>query len=314
MRGAGLALALALVQDPVGLTTHETDARAVALLRAAGVRHARTTLYWDRWAAEPAYRAAFAAGVRRVDSAGIALTVVVHAAPPGSGYDARARVYRAFAEFVAARAGELPQVDHWQLWNEQDAPGWTEAFGAGRVPLRQQGRHYAEMLREAYPRIKRASPRALVVVGGLAGPDDSLAVFLRGVYDGAGPFDVLAVHAYGPPVVTAARARGDRVRAEMRARGDARPLWLTEFGIAAGTMRHLWRISARDRQEARRAAEWRDLAEWNDRTRTFDRLVGYVLHDGEADGYGVVAPGRAATRPVFAWLRERNAARRSSQR
>ncbi len=321
MRGAGGRAALAAVlvsvalaaatrapaQAPVGLITHETDARSVALLRGAHVRHARTTLYWARWLDEPAYRAEFAAGVARLDSAGIETTVVVHAPPAGSTYEARERVYRAFADFVAARAAESPGVDHWQLWNEQDAPGWTELFGAGRgVPVREQGRHYAAMLREAYPRIKRANPRALVVVGGLAGPDDSIGVFLRGVYDGRGPFDVLAVHAYGPPIVVAARERGEKVRAVMRAHGDARPLWLTEFGIAGAVMRRLWGIRSAARQEERRVAEWRDVAAWNDRTRTYDRLVGYVLHDAEDEGYGVVARGRGAVRPLYGWLRARN--------
>jgi hypothetical protein len=293
--------------DPVGLITHQTDARSITLLRDANVRHVKTTLYWDRWIADSAYRTEFAAGVQRLTAARFEITVVVHAPPPGSSYATRDRVYRAFADFVGARAAQFVGVYGWQLWNEQDAPGWTDVFGIGHgVSVRGQGRHYAAMLALAYPRIKQASPRAAVIVGGLAGPDDSTRVFLQGIYDGRGPFDVLAVHAYGPPIVAAARARGTILRREMDAHGDARPLWLTEFGIQGAAMRTLWGLRDPEDQDLRQRDEWRDVATWNDESRTFQRIVGYVLYDATDFGYGIVRSDRVTVRPTYRWLQQRN--------
>ena len=297
-------------QGDIGIVTHLTDAHSVALLRAAQVRHAKTTLYWDRWETDTAYRSAFAAGLARLVAGSIELTVVVHAPPATSArYADRGRAYARFADFVGARAAQFPAVRNWQLWNEPDAPGWTELFGAGRVGMREQGRQYAEMLTLAYPRIRRASPQARVVIAGLAGPDDSIGVFLRGIYDGRGPFDVAAVHAYGPPVWKAARDRAAVLHAVMRAHEDARPLWLTEFGISDAVMRKLWRIGSRDGRDRRQADEWRDLAEWNDRTGSFDRLIGYALIDEEQIGYGIVDADGVRVRPAYRWLQSRNARR-----
>lgn len=300
------SVASAQAQDPVGLITHQTDANSVTLLRNANVRHVKTTLYWNDWVADSAYRTAFAAGVQRLAAAKLEVTVVVHAPPPGSSYDTRDQVYRAFADFMAARAAQFTAVRNWQLWNEQDAPGWTDVFGAGRVSLREQGRNYAAMLNLAYPRIKQASRRANVVVGGLAGPDDSTRVFLQGIYDGRGSFDVLAVHAYGPPIVVAARARGTILRQAMAAAGDTRPLWLTEFGITGEVMSSLWGLSDPADQDLRQRDEWRDVAEWNDGSRTYQRIVGYVLYDVSDYGYGIVRKDKVTVRPAYTWLQQRN--------
>ena len=297
-------------QGDIGIVTHLTDARSVELLRAAHVRHAKTTLYWDRWEADTAYRRAFAAGIARLAAGAIELTVVVHAPPAASArYADRRQAYARFADFLGARAAQFPAVRNWQLWNEPDAPGWTELFGAGRVGMREQGRQYAEMLTLAYPRIRRASPRARVVTAGLAGPDDSIGVFLQGIYEGRGPFDVAAVHAYGPPVWKAARDRAAVLRAVMRAREDERPLWLTEFGISDAVMRQLWRIAGRDARDRRQADEWRELAEWNDRTGSFDRLIGYALIDEAQTGYGIVDADGVRVRAAYRWLQTRNGRR-----
>ena len=297
----------ARAQGDIGIVTHLTDARSVALLRGAHVRHAKTTLYWDRWEVDTAYRSAFAAGIARLGAAGLELTVVVHSPPAASARHVdRRRAYARYADFMGARAAQFPTVRNWQLWNEPDAPGWTELFGTGRVPMREQGRQYAEMLSLAYPRIRQASARARVVIAGLAGPDDSIGVFLQGIYDGRGPFDVVAVHAYGPPVWKAARDRAAVLRAVMRANTDERPLWLTEFGISDAAMRKLWRLGSRDVRDQRQADEWRDLAAWNDRTSIFDRMIGYALIDEAQIGYGIVDADGVRVRPAYRWLQSRN--------
>jgi hypothetical protein len=289
----------------VGLITHQMDRSSTRLLSGALVKHAKTTLYWDKWEADDKYRRSFADGMQRLAESAPEITVVVHAAPRGSSYATRAAVYRDFAVFVKARAAQFPVVRNWQLWNEMDAPGWTDVFGSGAVPIYEQGKNYATMLRSAHDSIKKANPNARVVIGGLAGPDDQIDDFLRGVYDGGGKFDVVAVHAYGPPIFWAARDRGLVIRALMQEKGDVRPLWLTEFGISMARMRDLWQITTVSGREQKQRDEWADLANWNDASRTYDRLIGYVLIDASDDGYGIVR-ANGATRPAYDWLRARN--------
>ncbi len=194
--GAGVPAAAA-AQDAVGVITHLTDERSTTLLRDASVKHVKTTLYWSGWVDDPSYAAPFVQGIQRLAAAGFEITVVVHAPPaPYNTYANRDAAYQAFAAFVGARAREMPQVRNWQLFNEQDSPGWTSIFGSGVVSTRQQGRNYGTMLRSAFDSIKKANPGALVVMGGLGGPDSQIADFVQGIYDVKGPFDVAATHAY----------------------------------------------------------------------------------------------------------------------
>jgi hypothetical protein len=161
------------------------------------------------------------------------------------------------------------------------------------------------MLRSAHDSIKKANPGARVVIGGLAGADDQIDDFLRGVYEGGGRFDVVAVHAYGPPIWWAARDRALVLRALMKEKGDTRPLWLTEFGISMARMRDLWQIRTVAAREQKQADEWRSVADSNDVRRLYDRLVGYVLVDASDEGFGIVRAD-GTTRPAYDWLKTRN--------
>lgn len=287
----------------VGLITHETDARSVSLLQGANVRHVKTTLYWKLWVGDPTYPALFAEGVRRLAAAGFEITVVVHEPPSGSSYATRLQVYRDYAAFVGDRARQFPAVTNWQLWNEQDA-GWTDIFGWHVVSRSEQGRNYAAMLQLATPRIKQGNPRARVVVGGLGG--DSLAAYVGGIYAGQGPFDVMAVHAYGIPIWIAARERGAAVRAVMRAHGDGRPMWLTEFGVDSANLRTAWGMAVPAQWDREQQKEWADLVTGNDAAGLYARLIGYVLDDHTNYGFGLVRADRATTRPTYTWVQQHN--------
>jgi hypothetical protein len=290
----------------VGLITHQTDASVTRLLTRANVKHAKTTLYWELWEGDASYRTTFADGIQRLAQAKFEITVVVHAAPPGSSFATRDAVYARFAAFMKARATQFPTVRNWQLWNEMDAAGWTDIFGMGHGVLPyEQGKNYATMLKAAHDSIKKGNANARVVIGGLGSPEDQLDDFLNGIYDGGGRFDVLAVHAYGPPIMWAARDRGAVVRAVMRARNDTRPLWLTEFGISMAVMRDLWGIWTVSGREEKQRQEWADVVTWNDGSRVYDRMIGYVLLDATDDGYGLVRAS-GTTRPAYTWLQQRN--------
>jgi hypothetical protein len=125
-----------------------------------------------------------------------------------------------FAEFMAAlveRYGRSPyNVRYWELGNEPDVdPALVPnrsvfgCWGDESEPY-YGGEYYAEMLKVAYPAIKKADPRAHVVIGGLlldcdpsnppAGRDCKPSRFLEGILrnDGGGYFDAVSFHGYSP--------------------------------------------------------------------------------------------------------------------
>jgi hypothetical protein len=223
----------------------------------------------------------------------------VHQAPFGD-FQRRNEVYQAFADFMAERVMQFPEVRAWQLWNEMDVT-FTDVFGAGHqeISLRQRGRYYADMLQLSYPAIKRANPKTLVVVGGIA--SDIEGGFLSGLYDKGAQFDVLSIHTYGYPLILSFQQRGRAARRMMESQGDRRPLWNTEFGLERAVVpgyQHLTPTQA----DSIHLGAWRAVLEANLRDRLYDRIYGYVLAEWTDLGFGLVRPD-GSTRPAYGWLR-----------
>ena len=63
---------------------------------------------------------------------------------------------RHFRNFAAAAARQYPQVDRWSIWNEPNHVGWLAPANSGR--------HYRKMYVAGYNAIKRANPRAQVLI------------------------------------------------------------------------------------------------------------------------------------------------------
>lgn len=124
--------------------------------------------------------------------------------------------YGSFVAFLAARYGsKLAAIE---VWNEPDQA--NEDYLAGP----EKAKHYAEILRAAYPAIKRADPTMTVLGGSLVG---SNGAFLRALYAAGikGYYDGLSVHFYN--LVLASLRYLHEVQL---ANGDTKPLWLNEFG------------------------------------------------------------------------------------
>jgi hypothetical protein len=147
--------------------------------------------------------------------------------PPASASD-----YAAYLAYVAQRLGN--RVTAYEIWNEEDEPRWWTGAPdpAG----------YVQLLRAAYPAVKRAEPNATVVLGGLTGNDYT---FLEGVYQagGKGFFDAVGVHTdtacnvlspyeflRGPSnrMVADSFLAYREVHQTMLANGDNKPIWMTE--------------------------------------------------------------------------------------
>ncbi len=176
-------------------------------------------------------------------------------APAGSAVNPGLPNVAAYARFMQALAtryggrhvppgatGRLPEARVIEIWNEPNlerflAPQWN----AGKAVARTR---YIQMLRAAYPRIKRGNRRAIVLAGA-GGPRSSTSQtgiaayeWLRGIAASGARFDAYSQHVY-PAVGPAKGTRGfpawrtlpfalrelDRHRAH---RG--KPLYVTEAG------------------------------------------------------------------------------------
>jgi aryl-phospho-beta-D-glucosidase BglC (GH1 family) len=150
---------------------------------------------------------------------------------------------RDYANFVgvAARRYAPSGVHAWEIWNEPNlAMFWYPKADSAA---------YSALLKRAYPAIKAADPKAIVVSGGLApaldtAKDRSPMTFLSDVYahGGAGNFDAVGYHPYSFPYAPMFKAdwntfyRTPDFHAIMTKHGDgAKAVWGTEMGYPTGT-------------------------------------------------------------------------------
>jgi hypothetical protein len=141
---------------------------------------------------------------------------------PGSDDEANAwapteaNAFGSFVAFLAARyESKLAAIE---VWNEPDQANQDYLAGP------EKAKHYAAILRAAYPAIKRVDPAIPVLGGSLVG---SNGVFLRALYAAGikGYYDGLSVHFYN--LVLASLRYTHEVQLQ---NGDTTPLWLNEFG------------------------------------------------------------------------------------
>lgn len=196
--------------------------------------------------------------------------------------------FGSFAAFLAARySSKLAAIE---VWNEPDQA--NEDYLAG--PNKAQ--HYAEILRAAYPAVKRADPQMTVLGGSLVG---SNGAFLKALYAAGikGYYDGLSVHFYN--LVLASLRYTHEVQLQ---NGDTTPLWLNEFGWSS-----CWphqRIQQEQAcvtprvQAANLANTYRSLA----RTRWVAAEVMYGLQGSRKEDFGVLSE-TGARKPSFAALR-----------
>lgn len=124
--------------------------------------------------------------------------------------------FGAFTGWLAKRYGS--QLAAIEVWNEPDQANEDYLDGP------EKPRHYAELLKAAYPAIKRADPNVPVLAGSLVGPNGAFmkALYKQGI---KGYYNGVAVHFY--TLVLGSVRRFHEVQLE---NGDHTPLWLDEFG------------------------------------------------------------------------------------
>jgi hypothetical protein len=198
------------------------------------------------------------------------------------------RAYGSFVGFLAARYGsKLAAIE---VWNEPDQA--NEDYLAGP----QKARHYAAILRAAYPAIKQADPEMPVLAGSLVG---SNGAFLRELYAAGikGYYNGLSVHFYD---LTLAALR--YTHEVQLANGDSTPLWLDEFGWSSCWPRQ--RIQQEQAcvtpqvQASNLTNIYRSLA----RTPWIAAEIMYELQGSRSEDFGALTE-TGAPKPSFAALR-----------
>jgi hypothetical protein len=219
-----------------------------ATMAAAGVESARAIFGWDL--AQPVARRKPSfertdVMVERAALHGIDLLPVVTYAPGWAqlvAHEASApkdvRDYTSYLKALVRRYGpngtlwtEKPSLPKrplraWQIWNEphldwqfRPAGGWAERYGA--------------LLRASYRTIKKADPKARVVLAGLANVawESIDKLYRRGKVKGH--FDTAALHMYSSTTGDFQQILS-RFRAAMDRNGDTKTkVWVTEIGASA---------------------------------------------------------------------------------
>jgi hypothetical protein len=194
-----------------------------------------------------------------------------------------------FAALVAARYGS--KVTALEIWNEPDQQN-QDYFAGPEKPVR-----YAELVRAAYPAIKRVDPNMTVLAGSLVGPN---GVFLRALYAAGikGYYDGLSVHFY---TLTIASLRA--IHEVQLANGDDTPLWLNEFGWSSCYPKHnreQEQLCVTPKvQAANLISTFRALA----RTPYVAAALSYKLQDAKDESFGVLTTG-GTRKPSFGALSE----------
>ena len=224
-------------------------------------------------------------------------------APLGSG-DARNEWKRFLAAAVSryGPGGEFWQqnptiprrpVRVWQVWNEQNAGH----FFAAPSP-----RRYAKLLRLSSKAIRRADPRADVLLGGMFGyPNGNGSIYMRDylkrLYRVRGirsKFDGVALHPYA---ATPDQLRYQVVRARRimnRNRDKDTPIWITEIGWSTDGPSGWPLVTNKDGQAQRLRQTFKLLARKRHRW-GIKRVVWFAWRDFEQDvcrwcgGAGLVA-------------------------
>ncbi len=195
-----------------------------------------------------------------------------------------ASAYGAFVGWLVKRYG--PQLAAIEVWNEPDQANQDYLAGP------EKPRHYAELLRAAYPAVKHADPTVKVLAGSLVG---SNGAFMNALYEEGvkGYYDGVAVHFYTLTLASLRVFREDQL-----AHHDYKPLWLDEFGWSSCWPRH--RIEqeqgcvTKQVQAQNITSSFREVAH----TPYVAAMLTYDLRDARGEDFGVLTRS-GARKPSF---------------
>jgi hypothetical protein len=160
------------------------------------------------------------------------------------------------------------KIDVWEIWNEQDVDITFKCNGCDTARI------YADMLAGSYAAIKRANPRATVLIGGLSIHDynNNGMAFLDRVVAASGGrlnFDILSIHPYmpdRPPESTDPRTivQNFQYRLDMTLKwlrdhnAGNKEIWITEHGYS--TCNPCGTLGVTEEEQARRLVRLHAIA------------------------------------------------------
>jgi polysaccharide biosynthesis protein PslG len=171
-----------------------------------------------------------------------------------------------FAEYAYVMAKHYrSSIETWQVWNEPDLHLFWRPYP--------NASDYAIVLNQAYDAIKRANPKAQVVLGGPSGADPNAVRFVQRVVQAGGRFDILAMQPYQP-------TPGPQLLNEVQSlRAYSKPIWFTELGWAGETS--CQSICGSEQSQGDRLARLYVAAAYSG----VDRLFWYDLRDDGRRAY-----------------------------
>ena len=215
----------------LGVGTHmlryndEEIGKVSELLDNAGITWIRDEYYWDNIEKEKGkYDFKYDGYIDSITGKGNNVLVILDYGNPlygGTPHDEEG--YKAYADYCYALATHLKgKVDTFEIWNE-----WSGGFGGGYGP-----EIYAEMLKHAYPAIKKANPDATVITCATADVDLG---WIRKVLEIAGPeyMDGISVHPYAYPASPESGGLKSNIRKVhqlAKEYGKDVMVWCTEMG------------------------------------------------------------------------------------
>jgi hypothetical protein len=137
-----------------------------------------------------------------------------------------------FGNYAYTVAKRYKDVVYWQIWNEPNNPIFW--------PSGPDAHQYTQMLKSTYGKIKKANPRAQVVLGGISLND---LEYINKLYAAGAKnyFDILAVHLYNPAQAPHAYLENELEKLHMTMAENydsTKAVWLTEIGWHTGTADH----------------------------------------------------------------------------
>ena len=225
--------------------------------------------------------------------------------------------YGPAGSFWAARPGTpRSPVREWQVWNEENGGyTWSDDQRTLQPPKRTHWVHpYFLLLRATRNAVKRADPRAQIVLGGLVGESwNSLRSLYRLAPPAGPPFDVVALHPYTKlPANVQETVRLSRV--VMQHYGDSRkPVVLTELGwpSSVGHIRSAYGFETTEAGQASRLTRVFDLMAASRRVLRTESLFWYDWAEPDSGSFvffysGLrrrLSDGRLVAKPAFGAFR-----------
>ncbi|MHB1537106.1 MAG: glycoside hydrolase 5 family protein [Solirubrobacteraceae bacterium] len=199
----------------------------------------------------------------------------------------RAADFGAFAGTIAKLYG--PQLAAIEVWNEPDQANEDYLDGP------EKPRHYAELLKAAYPAVKRADRNVAVLAGSIVGSNGAFmqALYRQGV---KGYYDGVAVHFYN--LVLGSIRRFREVQLE---NGDHTPLWLDEFGWSSCWPKYRIEQEQGCVTPSVQAQNLENAFHELSRAPYVDALLTYGFRDTRGEEFGVLNV-RSRRKPSFAAL------------